>query len=363
MAKSLYEFCLERDDFILLVQWDKKKNGSLTPRDVPFGSHKKAWWCCEFGHQWDAAVYSRTGAGSGCPYCKGKKLLPFYRTPATEFPDLVKQWHPTKNIGLSPQDVPPATHRKVWWVCENGHEWQAQINARTRGTGCPVCSNRKIVEGENDLATTHPDLAQQWDYEKNAPLTPQKVVAGNSIKVWWRCSYGHEYRSSILSRTSGNNSCPVCAGKKVIRGENDLADSFPALAAQWHPVKNGTLTPDKVTPFSNRRVWWQCAKGHEYQATIAQRTQKSSECPYCTNRKVLAGFNDLATLEPQVAAQWHAELNGILAPEMVTPGSHRKVWWQCGEGHVWKAVIYSRTGGQKSGCPVCAGKAKASKPL
>ncbi len=88
-------------------------------------------------------------------------------------------------------------------------------------------------------------------------------------------------------------------------------------------------------------------------------------------KKVLPGFNDLATLETKVAAQWHPNLNGALTPQMVTTGSHRRAWWQCDYGHVWKAVVYARAGSQ-NGCPVCAGVAKrrhanlelpASKPL
>ena len=280
MAKSLYDYCLERDDFQLLAQWDKEKNDLLTSRDVSFGSHKKVWWLCPLGHRWQAAVYTRTGAGSGCPYCSGNKRLPQFRNLATERPDLVKQWHPTKNIGISPEDFFPAAHRKVWWLCEFGHEWFAEINARSRGTGCPICANRKIVVGENDLATTHPELAAQWHPEKNGTLTPQKVVAGSYIKVWWRCEFGHEYRAAIPSRAKGNTSCPICAGKQVVAGENDLAGSFPGIAAQWHPTKNGDLTPDKVTAFSNRRAWWLCDRGHEYQTVIAHRTQKSTECPY-----------------------------------------------------------------------------------
>ena len=69
----------------------------------------------------------------------------------------------------------------------------------------------------------------------------------------------------------------------------------------------------------------------------------------------MAGFNDLATTHPKIAAQWHSGLNGQLTPQMVTAGSHKKVWWICVEDHVWKAVVYSRTGKQQRGCPVCAG--------
>lgn len=139
-------------------------------------------------------------------------------------------------------------------------------------------------------------------------------------------------------------------------GETDLATMFPALAEEWDTARNGKLTPDQVAAYSNRKVWWRCALGHEWQAVIASRTASRVGCPYCSGRRVLAGFNDLATLQPETAAQWDDTLNGKLTPEMVTLGSHKKVWWRCGDGHVWKAAIFSRTGRQKRGCPICAGK-------
>ena len=124
-------------------------------------------------------------------------------------------------------------------------------------------------------------------------------------------------------------------------------------------MRNGAMAPTQVSPYSNRKVWWRCEKGHDYQAVAAARTMGGSGCPYCAGRKALAGFNDLATLAPEVAAQWYWTLNGSLTPEQVTAGSRRKVWWECPYGHVWKAAIYSRTGEQHSGCPVCAGKARS----
>ena len=132
----------------------------------------------------------------------------------------------------------------------------------------------------------------------------------------------------------------------------------PELAAQWDREKNRALTPQQVTITSNRKVWWRCEKGHSYPAVIASRTNGSG-CPYCTGKKVLAGFNDLATLEPKIAAEWHPTLNGALTSQMVSTGSRKKVWWECPLGHVWKAAVYPRTGAKKCGCPVCAGKTKA----
>ena len=98
-------------------------------------------------------------------------------------------------------------------------------------------------------------------------------------------------------------------------------------------------------PASNRKAWWKCPLGHSYSAVISSRALRGSDCPYCAGSKALAGFNDLAAKAPDVAAQWHPTLNGNLTPEMVTPGSHRRVWWQCPLGHTWKAFVYSRTGG------------------
>lgn len=197
-------------------------------------------------------------------------------------------------------------------------------------------------------------LLSQWDAAKNTPLTPEDVTYGSKTKVWWQCEKGHSWQATIVSRVHGTG-CPVCAGKVVVPQENDLASLFPNIAAEWNYAKNGSLTPQSFTASSNRKVWWRCELGHEYQAEIGARTVNGSSCPYCAGRKVLAGFNDLQTLEPKIAAQWHPTLNGTLTPDMVTVGSARKVWWQCGDGHVWKAVVYSRTGTKKCGCPMCAG--------
>lgn len=170
---------------------------------------------------------------------------------------------------------------------------------------------------------------------ENGELKPSDVLEGSHKYVWWKCQNGHSWRARILSRSRGAG-CPVCTGKAVMSGENDLATLFPDIAAQWDTERNGSLRPDQITSFSNRKVWWRCTLGHEWQAIVAARAVENSGCPYCAGRRVLAGFNDLATLHPKIAAQWDSTLNSGLTPEMVTPGSHKRVWWKCAEGHVWK---------------------------
>ncbi len=146
------------------------------------------------------------------------------------------------------------------------------------------------------------------------------LTYGSNHSVWWKCAQGHEWQAMVKSRCNGSG-CPLCTGRKVQRGINDLGSVHPELAAQWHPEKNGVLTPQQVTPYSNKRVWWLCPLGHEYQAVVGARTMHGSGCPYCSGHRTLPGFNDLATLDPLIAAQWHPVLNGNLTPYRCPSGT------------------------------------------
>lgn len=362
MRQTLYDWCVENGKEYLLEEWDTARNLPLTPKDVSYGSSTRAvWWRCGKGHEWQASVYIRT-SGSGCPICSGKRIVQGENDLATVCPDLVREWDVEKNAPLKPERISAYSHKMVWWRCEKGHSWRSVIKSRTYGTGCPVCAGRLLLPGVNDLATVYPELAAQWHPERNGRLRPTDILSGSHRKVWWRCEKGHEWQATINSRARVSGSgCPVCAGKAVLPGYNDLASQYPEIAAQWHESKNKPLTPKQVTPNSNRTVWWRCSLGHEYRAVVSARVTRDIGCPYCSGHRVLPGFNDLATLVPEVAAQWYEPLNAPLTPQMVTVGSRRKVWWQCSEGHVWKAVIGSRAGNQRCGCPVCAGKVKIRK--
>ena len=186
MRESLREHCVKTEEPGLLDQWDAERNGALTPDAVSCGSHQPVWWRCARGHTWRAAVYARTG-GTGCPYCAGRRAWPGESDLTSRYPALAAEWHPTKNGELTPEQVLPGSHQKVWWRCEKGHQWQAQVKSRVSGCGCPVCANRALAPGFNDLAAAFPELAAQWDRAKNVPLTPEDVSPGTRRKVWWRC--------------------------------------------------------------------------------------------------------------------------------------------------------------------------------
>lgn len=122
------------------------------------------------------------------------------------------------------------------------------MHVRSEGSGCPYCAGRKVLPGFNDLETLYPDVAAQWHREKNGPLSPRDVSTGSKIRIWWRCPEGHSWQSPVASRTAWGHGCPVCAGRKVLKGFNDLKTLCPGVASQWHPSLNGALTPEMVTP-------------------------------------------------------------------------------------------------------------------
>ena len=275
-------------------------------------------------------------------------------------PQMAKLWHPTLNGELKPTDIAPGSRKAIWWQCEKGHAWKAAAYSIKAGTECPYCAGKKPIIGETDLATTHPHVLKMWS--KKNKLTPDSITAGSKKKVWWICEKGHEWEAVVSSVVIDGCGCPYCAGKRAIPGETDLATLRPDLMEQWDYEKN-TIDPRKTTVAAHDKVWWKCSLGHSWEAVVFSRTKEpASGCPYCTGRLVLSGFNDLATLKPKLAEEWYQTLNGELTPKQVMLGSNKKVWWQCREGHVWKAAIYSRTRKKGAGCPVCAGTVKQKEP-
>lgn len=206
----------------------------------------------------------------------------------------------------------------------------------------------------NILADVNPTLAAQWHPTKNGTLRPADVTAGSGMKVWWQCEHGHEWEASIKNRHCNSTGCPGCCQRGAAKEGKDIATTHPAIAAQWHPTKNGDLTPRQVSQGSQKKVWWQCECGREWQATINDRTDGHG-CPECYRRQfAIPGKTDLATINPVLAAEWHPTENDDLNPTEVTAGSHKKVWWLCPNcGYAWQAVISSRHYNQ-AGCPVCS---------
>ena len=335
----------------LAEEWDDEANAPLTPQDVTSYSEKKVWWKCQKDHHWQAKVKDRA-RGRGCPYCTGQRPIQGETDLATLFPNLSDEWDYEANAPFTPQDMTTRSKKKMWWKCQNNHQWQAAIKDRTNGSTCPFCSGRRPIVGKTDLATLRPKLIKEWDYETNAPLTPRDVTVHSGKKVWWRCERNHRWQAAIANRANGHG-CPYCSGQKPILGETDLATVFPDLSNEWYFEANAPLTPQDVTAHSGRRVWWECQKGHHWQAAISSRASGNT-CPFCSGKKPVVGETDLATLHPKLAEEWNYEANAPLSPQDVTAMSNKKVWWKCERGHSWQALVSNRSKGAE--CPYCTGR-------
>ena len=274
---------------------------------------------------------------------------------------LLYEWDIEKNelIGLLPSTTYLHSNKKVWWKCEKGHSWLMSPDGRLKSKGCPYCLNKRVLVGYNDLSSLFPYLSNEWDRSKNQ-IDINKVVIGSAQKIHWVCSECHnEWVSPLRSRTQRFSGCPVCAKR---RGAKNRVDTIVAkngcitdsvLLKEWNNEKNTELGlfPEKITPHSNKKAWWTCAKcGYTWEATISNRSNGRG-CPVCAHQKVVAGINDLCTTHPDLAKEWDYENNGNLKPNNVSYGMGFKVAWKCPLGHSYKATILHRSSG--TNCPIC----------
>lgn len=342
----------------------------------------------------------------------------------TEYPNLLREWDYEKNnkINLYPQNTTSGSNKKAWWKCSKcGHSWQAKIlNRKTRG--CPLCANRVVVSGINDLATTHPEIAKEWDYEKNGSLLPTQITRGNGKKVWWICPNGHKYQATILHRTSGTN-CPICnSGRQTSFAEQaflfyikklypdaisryteifkkgmELDIYIPSIktgveydGSFWHKNKRQTEERKYQICQQNGIKLIRIREGNDYDCKgiadscyhkenldnhknleeliyfvlmdLTMFTRITPYLPFDVNlerdnfeiRKYMTDLtkNSLATVNPDLAKEWCYEKNGDLTPNKVLPNSSQKVWWKCSKcGHIWKTAIGHRS--SNTSCPNC----------
>lgn len=347
----------------LITQWHPTKNGNLSPDSVMPNSKTKVWWLCERGHEFEQAVVDRKQHPKSCPICSGQRVQQGVNDLESRYPEVAKEWYQQRNGDIKPSDITWGSNKKFWWKCSTcGHEWQARAADRTRGNnGCPVCVNKVLVSGINDLKTKYPEIAKEWHPTKNGNLKPENIKYASNDKVWWICSHGHEYKQAINLKTLRGSGCTICSSHRVLPKFNDLAAKYPEIAKEWHPTKNGDLKPADVLSKSKQVVWWLCPHGHDYEQAVDKRTARKQGCPYCSNHKAWQGLNDFETKYPEIAKEWHPTKNGNLKPSDVTYGSGKRVWWKCPIGHEYQAIIRDKGVGQ-TGCPICNKRKTSSFP-
>ena len=317
------------------------------PEGFPPRSGKVVEWRCELGHTWPASIAQRTASKSGCPYCSGRRCLPESSLTALE-PDIARLWDHERNGDLTPSEVSPGSGEKVRWVCKQGHTQNKSVQA--------VVNNRGYCDRCNSLALLYSDIASQWDYQRN-PDTPFDVAGASPKKRYWLCDKDctHAWPATIASRTRQRTGCRHCANQAV-SSINNLEYLAPKLATEFDLAANDT-TPDLVVATSSKKVWWECPLGpdHRWPASPLNRYGNGHGCPYCAV-KLPSVTNSLASLFPEIAAQFDSDANGITSVQVVA-GSNTNFWWRCrmGPDHVWKASPSNRTR-KNQGCPACSGR-------
>ena len=262
---------------------------------------------------------------------------------------------------IDPETLPCNSTEVLWWKCENNHEWKQGVKNRTirGGSYCQYCMGKKPYPGESDLATLYPHLVPEWDTEKNGDLSPVGFATHSRKKIWWICPKGHSYDMRVINRSAGEQNCPYCSGKRVLKGYNDVATTRPEILKFWDYEKN-SMTPYEITDQSAKKVWFSCPiPGHSWQGTLVKLGRgKTIECKVCSGYEVISGINDLLSQAPEIAQEL------VDANPMTLYVYHsKKLTWKCDKGHIWKASPVQRTKYGEGKCPECFYNGRVGKPI
>ena len=398
----------------LADEWDYEKN-LISPSEIAKSSGKRVYWKCKTcGNSWPDTINHRY-SGRNCPKCFGEKhtsfpeqAILFYMQKSTmaygqyKFDDLYEidiylpeykvgieydgmAFHSSakseereqrKNDYLSKKNIrliriketktkifelheniifykPDVNYTNLPMIIENLHE---KIFKKRIDFLMDIQQDRALIYQnyiyrykDESFGAKFPQLAKEWHPTQIGDLTPNHFTYGTKKSVFWLCPSGHTYPASIAHRINGTG-CPYCAGKKVWIGFNDLASQRPDLAKEWHPKNK--IKPTEITVGYNKKVWWLCPSGHEYEADPKHRASGTA-CSVCAGKKIIVGFNDFASQRPELLLEWNPTKNLPLLPTQVSKSSGTKVWWICKKcKNEWPARINKRAMGR--GCPKCA---------
>jgi hypothetical protein len=361
-------------------EWDYGKNGDKLPNNILAHSSKKYWFKCMNNHEYEAIISSRVGS-NGCPTCIIDRHVPKYKpkqfkkeeTFLFRFPEIAKEWHPTKNGDTTANDVKPASRQIGWWLCKNGHEYQRPLLKRVYDNkSCTTCKRNEKLK-ETSFENKHPELVKLWHPTKNNDTKPSSVSHGSTQIVWILCEIGHEYQQKVCEisqqlcyecKTGMKKQIIIQAASSkltkkikindvtikpiIIKESEKLIDKYPDIAKEWDHEKNKDLTISNITYKSSKKVWWKCLNGHEYCLAIVDRTIKNKECAECDN---VNNINLLIKNYPKIAKEWDYEENDQFKSYRNAYNYDRKVWWVCNNGHKWTETTNKRL--KSSECSEC----------
>ena len=341
----------------LMEEWDSELNSQngIFPQLLGSQSNTYAYWKCKYGHRWKAKINNRYN-GRGCPECNKRKKTSFpeqaiffyvkqvFSDAINSYKDIFKNqmeldiYIPSVKIGIE--------YDGVAWHNDNTYEREKEKYRICKENSIRLFRLRENNSSCNEINDT-----------ADIVIPVKKAFSGNA-KDYLFIDEAIQQLFSIMQ--AEHNDIDTKKDRNLIYEnfisileKNTLQSKYPQIAMQWHPIKNGLLTPQMVTPHSNIKVWWWGKCNHEWEASIAVRT-RGNDCPYCSGQRVLKGFNDLQTVFPEISKQWHPIKNNNQTPDMFTFGSGHRAFWLCPKcNQEWEARINMRTT-NKRGCPYCS---------
>lgn len=364
------------------------------------------WLCtCKCGTQKQVSGYLlRQGKSKSCGCSKFENN----RLSNTNF-DL-SEWNYTKNV-INPTDISAHSKEKVWWICKQGHSYQQSVaNKFDLNQSCPYCSGKLAIMGYNDLITLYPNIAKEFDVERNKPILLETLKPQSNIKIWWKCKFGHSWQTAPYNRIKGHN-CPYC--------NNEKRKSFPECAIFYYlyQIDNTILHNDTSLGFEldvyipNKHIGieYDGANWHQDRDRDLRKNKKcedigitlirireqpltilnsTSEDYIVSNEEELTNIiqiiikqvykqdiainidkdrtqieklklsspkeRSLAFCRPDLSQEFDIEKNGGITPNDVYMGSNKKYWWTCNKGHTYRMTPYEKQSLKQ--CPYCSGR-------
>jgi len=325
----------------------------------------KLWWNCTacgntFQSRLQSMITALNTSSKGCPYCSKTLLLPG-NSFADIHPELMSEYDPENNIDA--YEAFPNSKKTVKWICKNNseHRWEASFALRHTGGGtCPVCNRTLLVVGINTFADKYPALVEMWSSRNERKAN--EVFYNSSLWFQWVCPKCEgEYGARIAEVVSGEADCPYCNDRRVLPGYNSLLARYPALAERWS--SSNATTPDDILPEARTPVNWVCPECHgEYEARVAEMVSGEADCPYCNDRRVLAGFNSFKIKHSELMGEWAYLPNYLLAdPDRISDSCNTPVWWNCqnNKEHLYvmsprRRILFQKR--HRESCPYCKGR-------
>ena len=340
-------------------EWDFLENSTVDIFKISKGSHKKVWWSCQYGHKWQAAVYSRTILNNnGCPYCSKEsqtsyfeKAIFFYLTKSLQDVKILENFRPDF-LQKSELDIYiPSLKLGIEY---DGAFWHQDLLLDAKKDALCQENNLTLIRIREPALSIYKSDSIKIQLEQT---DPQGFFLEAPLRELLRFINERYALNATLDFDISRDQYEI---EKIYRQKvKNQSIATSNFISQWNKEKNNNLDPSKIPLFSNKKYWWTCSLGHNWEASAAHRAS-GQNCPFCSNQKVLQGYNDLQTQYPNLASEWDFSKNNI-SPNKVLAKSNQKYWWKCKKcGHEWLTPVYVRSG-MGCNCPKCSSKSAGIK--